>query len=267
MSNQVANVQTGSMVLNVESMNSAVQFAGMMAGGAATVPKHLQKNSADCLAVTMQAMQWGMNPYAVAQGTHLVNGTLGYEAKLVNAVISSSTAIDGRFHYRYSDEKTWKNLNSAESWVQVGAVLKGESDIQWGEKVYPSKQAVKNSPLWKTDEKQQCSYLAIKKWARLYCPAVMLGVYTPDEIQEFQPSEPRDITPKKESAMKIPESIEKQDPVIESVDESVNTETGEVFELDDMAREWIMAIKADPNMSSQLDLTPEYKDFIMSKIK
>ncbi|SPX63869.1 Uncharacterised protein [Leclercia adecarboxylata] len=37
------------------------------------------------MAIIMQAMQWGMNPYAVAQKTHLVNGVLGYEAQLVNA--------------------------------------------------------------------------------------------------------------------------------------------------------------------------------------
>lgn len=53
------------------------------------------------MAIVMQAMQWGMNPYAVAQKTHTVNGVLGYEAQLVNAVIASSSAIHGRFHYRY----------------------------------------------------------------------------------------------------------------------------------------------------------------------
>jgi 3-hydroxymyristoyl/3-hydroxydecanoyl-(acyl carrier protein) dehydratase len=60
-----------------------------MADSKATVPAHLAGKPADCLAVTMQA-QWGMNPFAVAQKTHVVNGTLGYEAQLVNAVVSSS---------------------------------------------------------------------------------------------------------------------------------------------------------------------------------
>ncbi|VFS64074.1 RecT family [Kluyvera cryocrescens] len=61
-----------------------------MADSKATVPAHLAGKPADCLAVTMQAAQWGMNPFAVAQKTHVVNGTLGYEAQLVNAVVSSS---------------------------------------------------------------------------------------------------------------------------------------------------------------------------------
>ncbi len=43
----------------------------------------------------------GYESYAVAQKHTLVNGVLGYEAQLVNAVIASSSAIHGRFHYRY----------------------------------------------------------------------------------------------------------------------------------------------------------------------
>ena len=50
-----------------------------------------------------------MNPFAVAQKTHVVNGSLGYEAQLVNAVVQASGAIDGRFHYANTAAKarTW----------------------------------------------------------------------------------------------------------------------------------------------------------------
>ncbi len=82
-------------------MNSMMRAAELMAAGRATVPKHLQGNASDCMAVIMQAMQWGMNPFVVAQKTHIVNGALGYEAQLVNAVLQSSGAIKGRFRYEY----------------------------------------------------------------------------------------------------------------------------------------------------------------------
>ncbi len=39
----------------------------------------------------------------------------------------------------------------------------------------------RNSPLWTSNPKQQLAYLALKYWARLYCPDVILGVYTPDD--------------------------------------------------------------------------------------
>ncbi|MGN5479490.1 recombinase RecT [Cupriavidus basilensis] len=44
------------------------------------------------------------------------------------------------------------------------------------------------------DPRQQLSYLAVKRWARLYCPDVILGrVYTPDELEEAIPVPERDM--------------------------------------------------------------------------
>lgn len=185
----VVNTDTGALVLAPENMSNIIQFAEFMATAGPMLPTHLHNKPADCMAIVLQSMQWGMSPFAVAQKTHLVNGALGYESQLVNAVVSSSRAIEGRFHYRY--EGDWEN-GGADRRVIVGAILRGESDIQWGEPLYPAKVTTKNSPLWKTAEKQQASYLALKYWARLYCPAVMLGVYTPEELQDI---EPRDVTP------------------------------------------------------------------------
>ena len=47
-----------------------------------------------------------------------------------------------------------------------------------------SQAQVRNSTLWASDPRQQLAYLAVKRWARLYCPDVILGVYTADEIDE-----------------------------------------------------------------------------------
>lgn len=199
-------------IFNVQALTQLQAVAGLMAQAAVTVPEHLRGNPADCMAIIMQAMQWGMNPYAVAQKTHLVNGVLGYEAQLVNAVISSSNAIVGRFHYEYEGDwskcartreevvkkpakggGTYEKKEIVRGWtsededglsVRVGAVLRGESEITWGEPVYLSSVITRNSPLWVSNPKQQIAYLALKYWARLYCPAVVLGVYTPDEVEQ-----------------------------------------------------------------------------------
>ena len=91
-----ATVGTAAAIFSPEGMDRLVRFATLMADSKATVPAHLAGKPADCLAVTMQAAQWGMNPFAVAQKTHVVNGTLGYEAQLVNAVVSSSNLLPTR---------------------------------------------------------------------------------------------------------------------------------------------------------------------------
>lgn len=194
--------QVNNTVFSHQMLQRIQEFSQVMAKGVATVPKHLAGNVADCMAVTMQAVQWKMNPFAVAQKTHIINGTMGYEAQLVNAVIVTSGAIDGRFKYEYignwdAFQKTDKKhddeikLNLG---IKVGAILTGEQNITWGEPLYLSNVTIRNSPLWKTAPKQQIAYLAVKYWARLYCPEVILGVYSTDELEEARKTV-KDITP------------------------------------------------------------------------
>lgn len=212
-------ISASNSIFNVQALGQLQAFAGLMAQSVVTVPAHLAGKPADCMAIVMQAMQWGMNPYAVAQKTHLVNGQLGYEAQLVNAVITSSSAIHGRFHYRYGGDwerctktkevtrekmgkngkytvtervRDWTDEDEEGLYVEVGAILRGESEITWDKPLYLSQVVTRNSPLWVSKPDQQIAYLGVKYWARLYCPHVILGVYTPDEIE--QPTE-REINP------------------------------------------------------------------------
>lgn len=173
---------TASMLMNPAAMQCMSSFATLMASGKVTVPKHLQGSPADCMAIAMQAAQWGMNPYAVAQKTHLVNGILGYEAQLVNAVLQASGSIVGRFHYEYQGE-------GAALQCRVGAIPAGESEVVWNEWLKSSDITTKNSPLWKTNPKQQIGYLQVKNWGRMYAPGAILGVYTPDELEDVPRAE------------------------------------------------------------------------------
>ena len=174
------------LVMNDNAMDRMMSAAKMMASAKVTIPKHLQNSEGDCMAVIMQAAQWKMNPFAVAQKTYLVSGILGYEAQLVHAVIQSSGAISSRFFYEYQG-------NGNDLLCRVGAVIRGETETTWGEWLKNGDVATKNSPLWKTNPKQQMGYLQVKNWARAYCPGAILGVYSEDEI-ERRPTE-REINP------------------------------------------------------------------------
>jgi hypothetical protein len=207
---------TADMLFSDGMLERVEKFAGLMAQGRSTIPDHLRGSEADCMAVVMQAAQWKMNPFAVAQKTHLVSGTLGYEAQLVNAVINSMAPTKDRLHYDWFGP--WENVVGkfetrtsqkgrdyiAPNWtlddekdcgVKVWATLKGEDEPR-ELKLLLSQAQVRNSTLWASDPKQQLAYLAVKRWSRLYCPDVIMGVYTPDELEDLppQPSEV-DITP------------------------------------------------------------------------
>lgn len=170
-----------SIITNDNYMDRVMKLASMMASSKVTVPKHLQGNEGDCAAIIMQAMNWGMDPFIVAQKTHLVGSTLGYEAQLVNAVVQKSNSIKGAFSYEYKDEGG--TAPNAFVSCRVGAVLNGKQDITWGEWLASASVTTKNSPLWKTNIKQQMAYLQVKNWARMYCPGAILGVYSDDELE------------------------------------------------------------------------------------
>ena len=172
-----STINNGSLLLNGDVMDRMMKIADVMSQGISTVPKHLQGKPSDCLAIVMQAARWGMDPYVVGQKTHVINGTLGYEAQLVSAVLTATGAIRGRFHYEYRGEKDLMEC-------RVGAVISGEKDITWNEWLCVSEVTIKNSPLWKSNPKQQIGYLQVKYWARAYTPWAILGVYTPDELEE-----------------------------------------------------------------------------------
>lgn len=171
-------------VMAPHKMNSLIVFSEQMATSKVAIPEHLRGKPADCLAICMQALQWGMNPFSVAQKTHLVSGKLGYEAQLVNAVVCKSGAITGSFKYEYRGETP--NVE-----CRVGAVLCGEAEITWSEWLNAATVTVKNSPLWKTNVKQQLGYVQVKNWARLYAPGAILGVYTEDELSDSTVGAPR----------------------------------------------------------------------------
>lgn len=201
----------GALLMNDASMNKLERLAGLMANGKATVPNHLKGSVGDCFAITLQSMQWGMNPFMVAQKTHLINGTLGYEAQLVAAVINSSGLVTDRFNFEWTgpwdkiigkfkevESRTKKDDNShprkyiVPAWnqadehglaVKVWATLRGETQPRVLTLLL-TQARTRNSTLWTEDPKQQLAYLAQKRWARLHAPDVILGVYTPDELHQ-----------------------------------------------------------------------------------
>lgn len=119
--------------------------------------------------------------------------------------------------------RDWTDEDEEGLYVQVGAILRGESEITQDKPLYLSQVVTRNSPLWVSKPDQQIAYLGVKYWARLYCPHVILGVYTPDEIE--QPTE-REINPA--SAHKMSTADIKGENVVNTQDPqepSVNIDT------------------------------------------
>ncbi|WP_313686040.1 RecT family recombinase [Pantoea sp.] len=207
--NKNQKIDNISILTNGELFNRLQSLSSVMANSGEFVPAHFRGKPDACMAVVMQAARWGLDPFAVAQKTHIVSGTLGYEAQLVNAVINTMAPTKDRLHYEWFGawenivgkfvEKTsakgnkyiapdWDLKDEAGVGIRVWATLKGEDEPR-ELTILLSQAQVRNSTLWASDPRQQLAYLATKRWARLYCPDVILGVYTPDERDDEERTE------------------------------------------------------------------------------
>ena len=188
-------MSTGSNGAKIAPQNLAevVKFAEVMCRADIALPKHLRGNAGACMAVALQALDWQMNPFAVAGKSYQVNGTIAYEAQLIAAVVNTRSGIKGRLKYAY--EGSGNDMTCT-----VTGTLDGEEYSYTSPPI--GSITPKNSPLWKTDPQQQLGYFSARSWARRYTPEVILGVYDREEAEQFQgPDNARDITPAQPSVM------------------------------------------------------------------
>lgn len=157
-----------------QNFGEVMAFAEKMAASR-FVPMHLRDKPADCLVVCLQALRWGFDPFAVAQKTYFIKdgSPPAYEAQLVNAVVLARAPLVGRPKITWAGN--WPNRTCT-----VSGLFQGDSEPK-ARTVNAVNIKVRNSPLWLSDPDQQIAYYATRAWARLYCPDVLMGVYTPDD--------------------------------------------------------------------------------------
>lgn len=163
-----------------ENMAEVMEFAKLMAISHQAVPPHCRDNPGVCLGVTIQAVEWRMSPFAVANKSYIVNDRLSYESQLIHAVIEQRAPIKGRLRHSYSGEGAKRKCRVWAIDRESGEDLSYES---------PEFAAItpKNSPLWKSKPDLQLYYNTSRDWARVYYPDVILGVYSNDELIDSMP--------------------------------------------------------------------------------
>lgn len=198
----VSMSQSGSgSYLQAESLGDVVRFAELMCQSKAGIPSYLHGNAADCMAVTMQALQWSFNPFSVAQKSYKIKDVIAYEAQLIAAVINTRADLKRRPQYEFRGDGPSRQC--------IVTFEFNDGSVQVYESPKFDKITPKNSPLWKTDPDQQQAYYSIRAGARRYCPEVILGAYDRDEIEDARgPDHARDVTPKPSVAQRLREAAQ-----------------------------------------------------------
>ena len=199
-------------------------------------PQHLQGKPADCMLIVQQAHRWHMDPFALAQCSFVVKGKLGYEGKVIAAVVNSRADLKDRLKYDVTG-------SGRDCEVTVRGTFEGEDeertiDATWqeGRKMSP------HGAKWDHPgmEAQQLCYYAARKWARLHAPELILGVLSADELfaatAHIGPDYAKNVTPPADNLDALTDQLEnKVDlPAHEAPSETggdiVDADTGEVTE-------------------------------------
>jgi hypothetical protein len=184
-------LSTGLSIFDSGAFESLYRVAEALAKSS-LVPNTLQganveQTAANCLRVVEQSARWQLSPFAVCDCASVVHGRLMWEGKLVAAVIEAQLGI--RLSYAYSGSGENRK-------VIVSGQFSDEPEPRTIEGTVSQWKTTGNGSPWENanNHERQLAYRGAREWARRHAPAVMLGVYTPDE---FDPEEMRNVTPRK----------------------------------------------------------------------
>lgn len=137
------------------------------------------KNPAQAIAVVLTGRELGIGMMEAFRGIHIIDNKPSIAPQLMMSLIYNSGVIQ--------DLK----INSQPDFCEVEGNRKGMSPV----KVKFSEQDAKDLNLlwkdnWKKQKQNMLRWRAISAWARLVCPDVIGGLYTPEEIKtdEYQDS-------------------------------------------------------------------------------
>lgn len=186
-------IQVGGSGVEISNFAQQVDFAKWLSQAGHAIPKHLRGNVGACLAVLDISQRWGFSPYQVSRLCYVVNDILAFQAQLVTAVINKFAPLEGRLRYRYEGEGDTRVCIAS-------GVPKGETEPLEYRTPPLAQIQPKNSPLFKTDPDQQLAYIAGTRFCRRYFSEVLIGIYTPDELEDagiahVGPDQAKDITP------------------------------------------------------------------------
>lgn len=200
--NTLSDVSATGGGVQFRTMTEVMEFSKLMSLAGVAVPPHLRGNPGTCLAVCIQAMEWRMSPFAVANKSYSVANKgverIAYESQLIHAVIEARAPIQERLRVSYEGEGDNRVCI-------VSGLFKGETEPRVLRSSTlgvrrPGKNEsgqIKGSPLWATKPDVQQFYDTSRDWCRMYCPDVLMGIYSQDEFEEnaIAELEHKDVSP------------------------------------------------------------------------
>jgi hypothetical protein len=160
------------------------------------VPTQYQGQPANCMVALQMAFRMQVDPMMFMQNTYIVHGRPGIEAKLAIALVNSRGPFTGPIQWRFDGEGKKRKCTAFATHKITEEVCEAEVSWEMVEAEGWNKEGRNGQKSkWSTLPDLMFRYRSAMFLARLYCPEVLLGMYSVDELMDVR--EPVDVTPRK----------------------------------------------------------------------
>jgi len=147
------------------------------------VPAQFQGNLPDCMIAFELAHRMHANVFMLMQSMYVIQGKPGLEAKLVIALVNMRGPFRGPIQYSFKRDSNGKALACTAFGVHKATGDRCESTVTW-EIVEKEGWSKKTGSKWLTMPEQMFMYRSAAWLARAYCPEVIMGMHTTDELDD-----------------------------------------------------------------------------------
>ena len=221
------------------------------------VPDHFRGDPASTLVALQMAFRLQVDPLMLLQKTYVLKGKPGIEAQLAIALINTRGPFKGPIQWNL--EPNADKPTKCTAWA-IHKITGQRCDISLDmDTVKAEGWYGKDGSKWKTIPAQMFRYRTAMWLGRAYCPEVLMGLYSVDELIDGGTGETIDITP--EPAEEVPE--QPQGPILEDFlakcgerdPELIKKFLDETAKTHGMEREAVMAlaISTDEQLAGFLD--------------
>lgn len=209
MSQELTTIRTDGPLANILDKDrfEQLQRVARMLSHQSFTPAHLKGTNQDqtvanCFRVVNQAIRWGFDPFAVADETYVVHGRMGYQGKLVAAVLNTRASLPGRLRPLYNTKKgtdfavvVYSGQEPLSEQAKTALIEYADSGAtQALQRLTLSGvlavrltvgQGMTKNEMWIKDPEQKLWYSGAIKFARRHCPEVIQGVLTDDDMDRI----------------------------------------------------------------------------------
>ncbi len=155
------------------------------------VPDHFRGSAASVFVALHMAMRMNLDPMMVMQKTYIIAGKPGMEAQLMIALVNARGPFTGPIQWEFAGEGESRQCTAYATHKITGE--RCEFPLTW-KMVKAEGWAGKSGSKWITIPDLMFRYRSATYLARLYCPEVLMGLSTVDELKDVN-GDVIDVTP------------------------------------------------------------------------